>query len=230
MNKDQNGNIHRLTENKQKIISNWKEPGHEGVHGFWLKKFTSIHGRLVIEMNRCLQGTQVPEWMTKGKTILIQKDPSKGTTPNNYRTITCLPIMWKILTAQIKENIYFSLTSRGLFPEKQKGCHKGSRGTEELLYIDQHVLNKRKRRRKNQAMAWIDNKKTYYGSANLDTTLSQTVQNIIWSHKLHRKDNANLQSGTDSRRKKLSWNKDPKRDFPRRCTITLTIHNSHDAT
>ena len=70
----------------------------------------------------------------------------------------------------------------------------------------------------------------WYGSTKLENTLSQDVENITWSHKLHRKDHANLESGADCRRKKLSWNKDPKRYFPRRCTITLTIHNSHDAT
>ena len=63
----------------------------------------SIHDRLALEMNRCLQDVHVPEWMTKGKTTLIQKDPSKGTAPNNYRPITCLLMMWKILTAQIRE-------------------------------------------------------------------------------------------------------------------------------
>ena len=150
-----------LLKTTLKRISNWKAPGHDGIHGFWFKKSTSIHGRLVLEMNRCLQGAQVPEWMTKGKTTLIQKDPSKGTAPNNYRPITCLPIMWKILTAQIREKIYYLLTSRGLFPEEQKGCRKGSRGTVELLYIDQHILNESKTRRKNLAMAWIDYKKAY---------------------------------------------------------------------
>ena len=35
----------------------------------------------------------------------------KGTAPpNNNRHITCLPIMWKILTAQIREEIYNPLT------------------------------------------------------------------------------------------------------------------------
>ena len=99
--------------------------------------------------------------MTKGKTTLIQKDPNKGTAPNNYRPITCLPMMWKILAAQIRNKIYDSLTSRGLFPDEQKGCCKGSRGTAELLYIDQHILNESKTRRKNLAMAWIDYKKAY---------------------------------------------------------------------
>ena len=70
----------------------------------------------------------------------------------------------------------------------------------------------------------------WYGSTKLDNTLSQNMQNITWSHKLHRKDHVNLENEAGSRRKKLSRNKDPKRDFPRRCTITFTIHNSHDAT
>ena len=112
-------------------------------------------------MNRCLQDAHVPEWMTKKKTALIQKDPSKGTAPNNYRPITCLLMMWKILTAQIREKIYYSLTSRGLFPDEQKGCRKGSRCTAELLFIDQHILNESKTRRENLAMAWIDDKKAY---------------------------------------------------------------------
>ena len=150
-----------LLKTTLKRISNWKAPGHDGIHGFWFKKFTSTQDRLALEMNRCLQGAQVREWMTKGKTTLIQKDPSKGTALNNYRPITCLPMMWKILTAQIREKIYYSLTSRGLFPDEQKGCCKGFRGTAELLYVDQHILNESKTRRKNLAMAWIDYKKAY---------------------------------------------------------------------
>ena len=57
---------------------------------------------------------------------------------------------------------------------------------------------------------WLQ-KGIWYGSTKLDTTLSQNVQDITRSHKLHRKEHANLESGTDSRRKKLGWNKDPKR-------------------
>ena len=112
-------------------------------------------------MNRCLQEEHVPEWMIKGKITLIQKDPFKGTAPNKYRPITRLRMTWKILIAQIREEIYYSLTSRGLFPEEQKGYCKGPRGTGELLHIDQHILNESKTRRENPAMAWIDYKKAY---------------------------------------------------------------------
>ena len=53
-----------------------------------------------------------------------------------------------------------SIIRCGLFPEEQKGCHKGTGGTGDLLYID-HILKKSKARRKNFAMAWIDYKKAY---------------------------------------------------------------------
>ena len=99
--------------------------------------------------------------MTKGKTTLIQKAPNKRIAQNSYRRITCLELMWKILIAQIREEIYYSLTSRGLFPDEQKGFRKGSRGTAEILYIDQHILNESKTRHKNLAMACIDYKKAY---------------------------------------------------------------------
>ncbi len=68
-------------------------------------------------------------------------------------------MMWKILTAQIREEIYYSQTSRGLFADEQKGYCIGSRGTAVLLYIDQHILNEIKIRRKYLAMDFL--KKAY---------------------------------------------------------------------
>ena len=157
----ESGSTHLFTQNNTKKMSNWKTSGQNGIHGFWFKKSTSIYNRLGLEMSRCLQVAHGLEWMTKGKTTLIQKDPLKETVQKNYRPITCLPMMWKILTAQIRKEIYYSLTNRGLFPEEQKGCRKGSRGTGELLYKDQYILNESKTRRKNLAMASIDYKKAY---------------------------------------------------------------------
>ena len=176
-------------------------------------------------MNRCLQGAQVPDWMT----TLIQ-NASKWTSPNNYRPITCLPMVWKISTAQIREENYYSLASRGLFPEEQKGCHKESRCTAELLYIDQPILNESKTKQKNcYGHDWLQ-KGIWYGSVKLDNKMPQNVQTIKWSLKLYRENHENPASGIDRRRKKLSWNKDPKRDFPRRFSITLIIYNCIDAT
>ena len=155
-------NIHpdRLKATLKKL-RNWKIHGLHGIHGFWFKKFTSIHDRLATEMNKCIQKTEIPKWMTKGKTNLIKKCPPPKNASTNYRFITCLLMIWKILTAQIREQIYYSLISRGIFLNEQKGYRKRNRGMEELLYIDRHILNESKTRRKNLAMAWIDNKKAY---------------------------------------------------------------------
>ena len=156
-------------------------------------------------MKKYLQRAHVPEWMTKGRTTSIKKGPSRGTATNNYRPITCLPMMWKILTAQIREEIYYSLTSRRLFPGEQKGCCKGSRGRAELLYIDQLILNEKQTRRKNLAMTWIDYKKAY------DMIPHSWIINSLKIYKISQevinfidKNHENLESGIDSRRKKLS--------------------------
>ena len=156
-------------------------------------------------MNRCLREAHVSEWMTKGRNTLIQKDPREGTTLNNYRPITCLFMIWKILTAQMREEIYFLLTSRGLFTEEQKKCYKGSRDTGELLYFDQHIFNESKKRRKNLVMARIDNKRASdMVPPKLDNKLSQNVQKYQKIHKLYRENHENLENGIDSRREKLS--------------------------
>ena len=137
------GNTHRFTQNDTKNIK------LENARPWWntwflIQEINPNPNRLALEMNRCLQGAHVPKWITKGKTT---KDPSKGTVPNYYRPITSLPMMWEILTAQKREKIYYSLTSRGLFPDEQKGCHKGSRDTAELLWIAQHIPKEGKIRR-----------------------------------------------------------------------------------
>ena len=61
----------------------------------------------------------------------------KRTAQTNYRPITCLPMMWKILMAQIRKTIYYSLISDEIFSNKKKGRRKRARGTKKQLYIDQ---------------------------------------------------------------------------------------------
>ena len=98
----------------------------------------------------------VPSWLNRGRTSLLQKDKSKDNVASNYRPITCLPLMWKLLTGVIAYQIY--LDQEKLLPEEQKGCRKGSRGTNDLLYIDRAVIKEVKSRNKNLAMALIDYK------------------------------------------------------------------------
>ena len=114
-----------------------------------------------MQLKECLDSGFVPSWLTRGRTSLLQKDKSNDNVASNYRPITCLPLMCKLLTGVITDQIYAHLDQEKLLPEEQKGCMKGSRGTNALPYINTEVIKVVKSRNKNLAMAWIDYKKAY---------------------------------------------------------------------
>ena len=114
-----------------------------------------------MQLKECLDSGFFPSWLTRGKTSLLQKDKSKGNVASNYRPITCLSLMWRLLIGIIADQIYAQLDQEKFLPEEQKGCRKGSRGTNDLLYIDRAVIKEVKSRNKNLAKAWIDYKKAY---------------------------------------------------------------------
>ena len=114
-----------------KKMTNWKAPGPDGVRGFWFKKLKSLHGQLTHALQECVANGVVPEWLTKGRTVLIQKDKSKGKAVSNYRPIACLPLMWKLLTGIFALKIYDHLHANNSLPFEQKGCRKQSRGTKD---------------------------------------------------------------------------------------------------
>ena len=90
-------------------MPNWKSPGVDLVQGFWLKNFSSLHERVRFPLKECLDSGFLPSWVTRGRTLLLQKDKSKGDVGSNYRPITCLPLMWKLLTGVIAGQTYTHL-------------------------------------------------------------------------------------------------------------------------
>ena len=99
--------------------------------------------------------------MTLAKTVLCQKDPSKGNAVDNYRPTLCLPLMWKLMTGTIAESIYNFLDVNDKLPVEQKGCRKKSRENKDQLLIDKMILRDSRKRHTNLGMAWIDYKKAY---------------------------------------------------------------------
>ena len=143
-------------------LPNWKAPGRDGVQGYWIKKLSSLHGRIANQLNEVISGVgRLPEWMVYGKTVLCQKNPARGRAVDNFRPISCLPLKWKLLTGMIAEEMYGFLEREKLLPEEQKGCRKRSSGTKDQLLIDKTVLRDCKKRKTNLAMAWIDYKKAF---------------------------------------------------------------------
>jgi hypothetical protein len=139
----------------------WKAPGPDGVQAYWIKQFNSVHDRICDQLNDIVKSGTSPQWMTSGRTVLIPKDPVKGNIPSNYRPITCLPIMWKLMSGIVAEHLHSFLTSYGIIPWEQKGCGRGSRGAKHHLLIDKAVMNDSRSRKTSLAMGWIDYKKAY---------------------------------------------------------------------
>ena len=90
---------------------------------------------------------------------MLQKNRSKGNVACSYIPITGLPLMWKLLTGVIADEIYAHLDQEKLLPEEEKGCRKGSRRTNDLLYTDRAVIKEVKSRNKKLVMAWVYYKK-----------------------------------------------------------------------
>ena len=91
-------------ESLKKILCrmpNWKSPGLYLVQWFWLNNFSSLHGRVRSLLKEYLDSGFVPCWLTRVRTVLFQKAKSKDNNADNYRPITCFPLMRQLLLGVI---------------------------------------------------------------------------------------------------------------------------------
>ena len=139
-------------------MPNWKAPGKDGIQGYWINNLSNLHERIVAQTNKILMGDDtLPAWMTYDGTVPCQKDPRKCNSVENNRPITCLPLMRKVSTGVIAQEMYNYLEQDKLFPEEQKACKRGSRETKDQLLFDKTVLKDWKP----LSVAWIGYKKAY---------------------------------------------------------------------
>ncbi|CAG5038674.1 unnamed protein product [Parnassius apollo] len=68
---------------------NWKSPGLDGLHHYWLKGFMVCHAVLARQFQEPLNQKSLPSLFTTGITHLVPKDQD-ATDPSKYRPITCL--------------------------------------------------------------------------------------------------------------------------------------------
>ena len=157
-------NIHiEVTKLKKQVrkMPNWKSPGPDGVQGYWIKNLSNLHGNIALQLDRCLQENNVLSCIVTGKTLLCVKELEKGNAVASFRSITCLPLLWKLLTGILAEELYEHLEQANILPWEQKGCRKGSRGTKDQLLIDKMIVKNCKKRLTSLAVAWIDYRKAY---------------------------------------------------------------------
>ena len=82
----------------------------------------SMQERIAPHLQSFITKGEVPDWMKTGWTVLLLKEKNKENEVSNYRPTTCLPLMWKLITDIVADEIYNHLEENGILPEEQKGC------------------------------------------------------------------------------------------------------------
>lgn len=144
-----------------KNLANWKAPGRDGVQNFWYKNFTNIHIYLAHIINELIQGhITIPNFLTEGLTYLIPKS-SNTKDPSQYRPITCLPTLYKIISSIICNKIYTYLECNNILSDEQKGCKKGAMGCKEQIITDSVIMENARKQKRNLFMTYVDYEKAF---------------------------------------------------------------------
>lgn len=145
-----------------KRTQNWKSPGQDGIHNFYIKYIPSTHYAIAALFTKIIaEPDSMPTFLASGVTYLLPKIQPYTQDPSKYRPITCLPTMYKLLTSVITNKIYDHLDKNNIITEEQKGCRKGSRGCREQIVIDSTITEYCKKQKGNMFVAYIDYQKAF---------------------------------------------------------------------
>jgi len=142
-------------------MANWKAPGRDGIHLLWWKKFTSTHPLLVTAFQSVLDGgLELPCWFSYGITTLLYKKGSQQ-DPANYRPITCLPTIAKVLSAIITRIMRDHISANDILSDAQTGCTPNRGGCCDQLLLDGMILQEVREKHRNLAVGWLDFRKAF---------------------------------------------------------------------
>lgn len=142
-------------------LHNWKSPGIDRIHNYWYKKFTTLHKIIAKNFTSIIHGQQsTPPFIAKGITYMLPK--GKYTSqPSQYRPITCLPTIYKILTSAIAQKLTTHIEQHSILAEEQKGCRRDNMGCKEQLIIDSVIHRHAATNKRNLHCTYIDYKKAF---------------------------------------------------------------------
>ena len=138
---------------------NWKAPGRDQIANFWPEQLTTTHKHIAALFNKLIEEDQIPEGLRAGVTFLIPKNENTESS-KNYRPVTCLPTIYKLMTSIISRRRQKYEDDENLMPKEQKGCCSGSKGCKDQLLISKAILQNVKAGKK-LCMAWIDYQKAF---------------------------------------------------------------------
>lgn len=142
-----------------KKIKPWKAPGPDGIQAFYWKSVPVAKGRLLEAANQYLKAQTTPEWLCKGRTVLIYKGKGAEEQPANYRPITCLNTAYKLITAAVCKTIHPYIEAH--WNHQQRAMSKGMQGTSHALLTDRIIQEYHQAKNQPLSVAWFDYKKAF---------------------------------------------------------------------
>ena len=94
--------------------------------------------------------------LTCQTTLIVKKEATWN--PSNYRPITCLSIMYKILSSIVTSRMSHHADANKIILSKQNGNASNTYGTIDQLIINKMVMDNVKLKQRNISAAWIDYK------------------------------------------------------------------------
>ena len=180
--------IHKCLKKKK----NWSAPGLDKITNFWLKHLSSLHHPIATAVTSLINSVPsvLPDWISEGRTVMIPK--KENPKAQDFRPITCLNTMYKLITSVINVELESHLSKYHLMQLDQRGGVKGSMGCVDNLLIDKAILEDACKNKKNLSCLWIDVKKAFDSVSHawlsmvlkdhgINKKLSYFIENIIKS-------------------------------------------------
>ena len=94
---------------------------------------------LEIVINMFKEG-KCPDWETVGRTILIGKKGKSKDKAENFRSITCLSVIYTIQSALVNIRLREHIFENKIWPFEQLGTLEGTLGAKEVILFDRYIV------------------------------------------------------------------------------------------
>ncbi|KAG0416768.1 LINE-1 retrotransposable element ORF2 protein, partial [Dictyocoela roeselum] len=120
-------------------LPNWKATGVDRIYNFFIKSIKSIRKPLIKEIQRlCKTPNQIPDMFFHTLTYMIPKN--NNPTDSEFRPISCMSNIYKLITKVLTINLYNILEVNGTISFNQLGVRKNTMASKEQVLFN-HSIN-----------------------------------------------------------------------------------------
>ncbi|KAG0435431.1 Retrovirus-related Pol polyprotein from type-2 retrotransposable element R2DM [Dictyocoela muelleri] len=148
---------HKLIDEIIDNLPNWKAAGIDKIYNFFIKNLKPLRKTLICEIQRlCDSPAEIPEFLFQTMTYLIPKKHDGN--PSNFRPISCMSNIYKLITKVMTHNLYNILDANGVISFNQLGVKKNTMAAKEQVLFN-HCINAVKDFK--LKTAWLDIRKAF---------------------------------------------------------------------